>query len=84
MNKDIADEIIHRFLNAAYDTCQTLADAEPNTLLVYMTKDWWKKMGKPKTFMGQKVVPMQLGDAMGIPMFIDWATEENGVYDDEN
>lgn len=79
MNKDIADEIVHRFLNAAYDTCQTLADAEPNTLLIYMAKDWWKKMGKPKTFMGQKVIPMTFGDAVPMPMFLDMATEENGA-----
>lgn len=82
INKDFYDEIIHHFSNVAYDTYQILANAKSNTLLVYINAQWWQKMGQPKTFMGQKVVPMQLGDAVGIPMFIDWATEENGVYDE--
>ena len=81
--KEEFEDILYRFIKIGCDTCQTLADAEPHTLLVYMAVEWWKEIGSPKTFLGQKVVPMQLGDAMGIPMFIDWATKENGVHEDE-
>lgn len=78
-NEAIYDKILSYFSKYAYDICQTLANAEPNTLRVCVNVQWWQKMGMPKTLLGQKIVPMEFGDIVGLPMFIDWTMEENGV-----
>lgn len=82
-NEITYDEIFNHFSKYAYDICQILVNAEPSALLACINVQWWQSMGKPKTFLGQKVVPMQLGDVVELPMFIDWATKENGVHEDE-